>query len=164
MNIIETERFGMHAERRLQARMSQAGMKPGKLIPGGIGEFLDASFDLHAGDATSRDFADLLLAIDEAMSDVEEAKPVEPLEAPRFERRSVGSRSRPWLRFLPAAAKPTHPHVVEPGISELHPSKDGSGGYDVVIRKPGVVDGEGVRTDGERREGLRVFARYSEAI
>lgn len=56
-------------------------------------------------------------------------------------------------------------HVVEPGVSELHPSKDGSGTYDVVIRRPGVVDGEGVRTDGERRrEGLRLFARYSGAI
>lgn len=112
MSIIDTDRFDVHAERRLHARLGQAGVKPGKLITGGMGGLLDAAFDLDAGDATSRDFANLLLAIDEAMSDVEEAKPVEPLDAPRLERRSAGFRSRPWLRFLRAAAKHERPRAV----------------------------------------------------
>ena len=56
-------------------------------------------------------------------------------------------------------------HVVEPGISELHPSKERPGTFDVVIRKSGVVDGEGVRTDGERRrEGMRLFTRYCAGV
>lgn len=96
MSIIETNRFDAHAERRLQARLGQAGIKPGTLIPGGLGGLLDAAYDVQnsSGDATSKDFAGLLLAIDEAMTDIEAAKPVDPLDVPRPVRRSIELRLR----------------------------------------------------------------------
>lgn len=113
MSIIETNRFDAHAERRLQARLGQAGIKPGTLIPGGIGGLLDATYDVQdsSGDSISREFAGLLLSIDEAMSGIEEAKPVDPLDVPRSTRRTDEQHGRPWSRRLRSVADP-HDEVL----------------------------------------------------
>lgn len=56
-------------------------------------------------------------------------------------------------------------HVVEPGHYDFRPNKEHPGSHDIVVRRPGVVDMEGAKTDAERRrEGLRLFARYMEHI
>lgn len=56
-------------------------------------------------------------------------------------------------------------HVVENGEYDLLPNPAGPGGYDIKVRKAGVVDTEGARTDAERRrEGMRLFGRYAAAI
>ena len=108
MSIIDTNRFDAYADRRLQARMGQAGIKPGTLIPGGLGGLLEAAYDVQgsSGDATAREFTGLLLSIDEAMSSIEEAKPADPLETSRTTRRSMEPRSRQWLRRPRSVAEP----------------------------------------------------------
>lgn len=56
-------------------------------------------------------------------------------------------------------------HVVDRGEAHLVPSPDRPGSYDVNVVRPGTVDSEGLRNDGERlREGHRLFARYVRAI
>lgn len=93
MNIIRTGRFDAFADRRLQSRLGAHGVRPGTLIPGGIGGLLDATYGTEscAGDATSKEFAGLLSGIDDAMTDVEAAKPADPLERRAPRRRSDGS-------------------------------------------------------------------------
>lgn len=56
-------------------------------------------------------------------------------------------------------------HIIEHADFDSTPTPGKPGSYDINVRRPGVIDKEGLRSDGERlREGHRLFARYIRAL
>lgn len=108
MSIINTRRFDGYAHRRLANRLGEAGVVTSGLENGGIGRMLGFAFDVrsNSGDAVAMEFAGLLVAIDEAMTDIEAAKPAGPLLA-KTRSGSIHAermrRTKPWEKENRAA-------------------------------------------------------------
>lgn len=108
MTIVNTDRFDRYATRRLENRLGEAGVDRMRIVDGGIGRMLDWAFRIEttSGDETAKEFAGLLGRVDEAMTELEEARPAEALQERRTPRRTaeksriadVFKRTKPWER------------------------------------------------------------------
>jgi hypothetical protein len=108
LSIVNTNRFDRYAARRLENRLGVAGVNRMRIVDGGIGRLLDSAFPIGrtAGDETAKEFAGLLVAIDEAMTELEAVRPANPLQETRAPRRTAERaraadmfrRTKPWER------------------------------------------------------------------